>query len=41
MMKTVKLDSLRGLSRKIAETMIKVHGEYRCTIDGVKTVVIK
>ena len=40
-MKTVKVDTLTGMARKIAEGMISVHGEYRCTINGVKTSVTK
>jgi len=40
-MKTVKVETLNGLGRKIAEAMITTHGEYRCTINGVKTIVVR
>ena len=39
--KTIALDTLSGIARKIAEYNIRVNGVYYCVIGGVHTKVVK
>ena len=40
-MKVIKLADTFGLLYAIAKTMLEIHGEYFCTIEGEQVEVIK
>ena len=40
-METIKLEELKNIAKIIATEQLKIHGEYFCLINGIKTEVIK